>query len=389
MRVISVIGPAQSGKTTLTAALSGLDSPGEQLSIAGGALDVRSFSYLGDEWATLDVAGGPDTLAHAGPALAASDAAVLCLPPDEEAAVLAAPYFRLIETADIPAIIFINKMDAAEGRMRDIVAALQTYSAHPIVLRQVPLREDGRVVGAIDLISERAWKYREGQHSDLIEMPQEEAEREQQARTELLESLADFDDHLLEELIEDKRPPTEEVYDLSARVLRDNALHPALMGAALHGNGLTRLMKSLRHEAPGVDALRTRLPAAERARAISVAGDIRKHLGKIVLVRALEAGVGTGTQLGGGNIGTLAALDTKTQVAALAPGRIGVAVKSDHLQPNQLLTEQGHLPAGPAHENRVRRGQVLPGFRRLSQHRHQVFGCCSHDVMGNAGGPGE
>ena len=367
MRVISVIGPAQSGKTSLTAALSRLDSPGEHLSIAGGALGVQSFRYLGDEWAALDIAGGPDTLAHAGPALAASDAVVLCLPAEAEAAVLAAPYFRLIEAADIPAIIFINKVDAAEGRMRDIVAALQTYSAHPIVLRQVPLREDGHVVGAIDLISERAWRYREGQHSDLIEMPRDETEREQQARTELLESLADFDDHLLEELIEDKRPPTGEVYDLSARALRDNALHPALMGSAEHGNGLTRLMKSLRHEAPEVGVLRARLAEGERALAIAVAGDIRKHLGKIVLVRALAAGVGTGARLGGGNIGTLAGLDTRTQLAELAPGQIGVAVKSDHLKPSHLLAETAHLPA--------------PGWAaaRAPGHRHLIAPASERD----------
>ncbi|MGO6719358.1 elongation factor G, partial [Rhizobium ruizarguesonis] len=49
------------------------------------------------------------------------------------------------------------------------------------------------------------------------------------------------------------------LYAISSRVLRENKIIPVLIGAAIHGNGMTRLMKALRHEAPPVGVLRQRL----------------------------------------------------------------------------------------------------------------------------------
>ena len=116
-------------------------------------------------------------------ALLVADAAVVCVGPDPAAAVLASPYLHAVEAAGTPAIIFINRIDEAGGQVRDVVAALQDYVQHPIVLRQVPIREGDRVVGAVDLVSERAWAYREGQRSELIEIPAGMLEREPWRRT--------------------------------------------------------------------------------------------------------------------------------------------------------------------------------------------------------------
>ena len=134
--------------------------------------------------------------------------------------------FRLIEEAGIPCFLFVNRIDAAAGRVSEIISALQVYCRHGIAVRQVPIREDGQIVGAVDLISERAWEYQEGQPSALIEIPDSVMGREQEARTELLEALADYDDALLEQLIEDRQPLTEKVYDIATTVLQHHDLVP-------------------------------------------------------------------------------------------------------------------------------------------------------------------
>ena len=116
MRVFSVVGPSSAGKSTLLEALVGLDgSPGKALDVPGVAT-VRSFGFMGEDWAAIDIAGGTENIAPVGPALAASDAVVLCVPADAEGAVLAAPYLRMIEEAEVPAIIFVNKTDAPVSR---------------------------------------------------------------------------------------------------------------------------------------------------------------------------------------------------------------------------------------------------------------------------------
>lgn len=346
MKVFTVLGPSGSGKTTLVEALAGLDGPGGGSAAEVGGVRVRSFGYLGEDWAALEIPGGADTLALAGPALAMSDTAVLCVPADEDAAVLAAPYLRLIEEAGIPCDIFINRIDCATGRIRDIVAALQAYCGHHIVLRQIPMRDGTAITGAVDLISERAWQYREGAPSALVELPADLAGREREARSELLESLADFDDRLLEQLIEDQTPMTAEVFEVAKKVVQQSDLVSAFLGAASHGNGVTRLMKSLRHEAPGHAALADRIGAGD-ALAITGPADIRKHLGKVVLVRALGSGVGTAAPLGGETIGALTGIDGKTPSKSVAPGEIGLAAKSDHLLPARSWTASGSADLAP------------------------------------------
>lgn len=341
MRCFATIGPSHSGKTTLVGALAELGSPISEASVSSG-IALRSYEYLGERWSALDVPGGAENMALAKAALAAADAAVLCVPPESDAAVLAAPYLRMIEEAGIPTFLFINKMDTATERLQDIVGALQAYAAHALVLRQVPIRSDGHVTGTVDLISERAWEFHDHAPSSLVEIPAELRTREEEARMELLEHLADFDDDLLEQLVEDRKPATDRLYDLIADVHRHNDLVPACLGSAEHRNGITRLMKSLRHEAPDVTETRTRLGAGD-ARAVSFAGEHRKHLGKVIHLRALQAGLAQGTRLGGGNLGGLTMPDGSTPAKAEA-GEVLSAIRSDHLDAGRILATDGADP---------------------------------------------
>ena len=67
----------------------------------------------------------------------------------------------------------------------------------------------------IDLVSERAYRYRPGKPSDLIPLPGGFWDAEGPTRTSLIEKLADFDDELLEKLLEEV-----ENYDLAAAVAK-------------------------------------------------------------------------------------------------------------------------------------------------------------------------
>ena len=344
MRCFTVLGPSQSGKTTLVSALAGLEGRSDEMKFSD-RFTLTRFSYIDEEWGAFDIAGGTDNLGAAGHALAGSDHVVLCVPPQPEAAPQAAPYLRLIEESGVPATLFINHMDGFDGRVRDIVAALQVYAGHLLVLRQVPMRDGTDITGAVDLISERAWKYREGEPSALVEMPDQVRDREQEARTELLENLADFNDELLEQLIEDRVPAPDHVFSLVAEMHKQNQIVPVFLGAAAHSNGVNRLMKDLRHESGDAEALAARLGVAPDA-VIGVYADNRKHMGKSVLLRDLGAGLSQGTALGGDTIGALNGPDGKPLSAQTGPGALAVAAKSDHLNPGRVYSgaDAGDLP---------------------------------------------
>lgn len=360
MKLITVLGPSHSGKSTLVAALAGLEGPpGKKLDIAGVAA-VQNFKFMDEDWAAIDIAGGVENLSQAGPALAASDAAVLCVPADADAAVLSAPFLRMIEDAGLPSILFVNRIDAAANRVSEIVSELQKYCRHNMVLRQVPMRQGDQIIGAVDLISERAWEYHEGKPSTLIELPPEMSDREQEARAELLEALADYDDHLMEQLIEDKEPVADEVYDIVTQTLQNHDLVPVLLGSAEHHNGIMRLMKSLRHEAPDVSAVQARLSSDGKVAAVSCVADFVKHLGKTVLIRATGTTLGNGDQLAGDSIGSLTEIDGKTPVNTLKAGDIGLAVKTDHLKVGQAYSASSSidlpgwiLPQPPTHRRMI------------------------------------
>ena len=261
----AVLGASHVGKSTLVDQLrhiaAGADAPKP-------SADTRivGFDYLGERWRAIDAPGSIELLQDGIDALMAADAAVVVVSPDPDQAALAAPYLRAVEAAGVPAILFVNRMDEATARVRDIVAALQDFAGHPLVLRQVPIRENDAIVGAVDLISERAWKYQENRPSALIEIPDGVFDREQEARAGLLEDLSAFDDWLLEEIIEDREPADGPLYALCSRVLAANEAIPVLIGSASHGNGVVRLMKALRHEAPTPEATRKRPRRGRRPR---------------------------------------------------------------------------------------------------------------------------
>jgi len=101
-------------------------------------------------------------------------------------------------------------------------------------------------------VSERAYRWEDNKPSVLMSLPEDLVERETKARTELFENLADFDDDLLEKLLEDVVPSNQEIYAHLATDLTNNLVVPVFFGSASRGNGIRRLMKALRHEAPDV-----------------------------------------------------------------------------------------------------------------------------------------
>ena len=119
-----------------------------------------------------------------------ADVAIVVADPEESRALTLAPLFKFLDDYDIPHMLFINKMDKASSRIRDVLSALQSVSSKPLVLRQVPIREGDQISGFVDLASERAYKYNENSTSDLVQMPDTIKDRESEARQEMLESLS-------------------------------------------------------------------------------------------------------------------------------------------------------------------------------------------------------
>jgi len=272
--------------------------------------NVANATFLGDTWHIIDCPGTVELAYDSRTALMAADLAVVVAEPDPEKALTLAPLFRFLDEQAIPHVLFINKMDKANRSVREVLAALQEVSPQPLVLRQVPIRENDAVTGYVDLVSERAYRYREGAPSDLIQIPESVAERESEAREAMLESLADHDDALMEKLLEDGVPPPSELYESLAEDLRNDAIVPVMLGSAVNANGVTRLWKALRHETPRPETTARRLgvPDAAGVGADGLAASVVKtfhqaHAGKLSLARVWRGEVKEGAQIAGQRAG--------------------------------------------------------------------------------------
>jgi elongation factor G len=360
------VGPAGAGKTSLAEAMlfaagttdrlgstangSSIGDSSPESRQRGGSteLNLYNFDYLGDQFAIVDVPGSIGFAADGARAIAMADVAIVVVDPDPARAPLAAPALRALDELGIPHIIFVNRIDQAHGRVRDLLSALQPISVSPLIARQVPIWDGEKVGGFVDLALERAFKYRPSQESERIEIPAELQDREIEARTHMLEQLADHDDELLEQLLMDETPSREKVLQDLARETGESLGVSVLFGCATSSWGVRRLLKALRHEGPAPQAAASRLGVTDPSMyAFKI---IHGPTGRLALCRVLGGKIDEGSDIKTDDgeharVGSLFKVQgEKTQKASEAhDGDVVAVAKIDSVKAGQWLGS-GKLP---------------------------------------------
>ena len=342
-KCVAIVGPFASGKTTLleallarTGAIPRQNAVSSGNTVGDHSAEARAHQmsveatfatteFMGEEITFVDCPGSVEFAFEALPVLAACDVAVVVAEPDEKKFPALQLIMRQLDEMGVPRMLFLNKIDKATAGVRDTLKLLQPASSTPLLLRQIPLRRDGIVVGSIDLALERAYVYQEHAESTVAEIPDDDRAREIEARFSMLETLADHDDALMEQLLEEIEPPRDAVFDDLSADLREGVVTPVLIGAAETGNGVLRLLKAIRHDAPDVAATRDRLGAAPDQTLLQVMKSIHTpHGGKLSVARVLAGRVADGAELAasGGGVARVSGLyrllggnQTKAQAA--------------------------------------------------------------------------
>lgn len=370
-RCAALVGPYLSGKTSLLEALLfasgtigrrgtqkegntvGDHAPEARARQMSTEINVARASYLDDTWTFLDCPGSVELAWEAQTALLAADVAVVVCEPETERALTLAPLFKFLDDHEIPHMVFINKMDTAASRVSEVLAALQGVSQRPLVLRQVPMPgPENTAAGYVDLVSERAYKYKPGQASDLIKLPEDMSGEEQATRAGLVEKLADFDDKLLEQLLEDVQPSKEDIYRHLTQNLRRDLIVPVFLGAAQLDHGVRRLLKALRHETPDVATTAARLKLDPNGTE-TIAQVIKTYhppsAGKLSLVRVWSAQINEGMTLNGARVaGVMRLLGAQATKAVSASAGDVVALARLEGIPTGTVLSTGTPPELPS-----------------------------------------
>ena len=265
----------------------------------GVGLTAVTANFMGDSYTFIDCPGSVEFAHDMRSALPAVDAAVVVCEADEKKLPQLQIILRELEDLGIPRFLFLNKIDRANKRIRETLATLQPASRIPLVLRQIPIWNGDLIAGFVDLALERAFVYREHKASEVVGLEAGDLDREKEARFSMLEKLADHDDALMEQLLEDIQPPRDAVFDDLARELREGLICPVLLGSAAREHGVLRLMKALRHEAPGVTETAKRLGVASSKDALAYVFKTvhLQHGGKLSFARVLAGCLDDGATL--------------------------------------------------------------------------------------------
>src|SRR5690242_18932287 len=276
-RCIALVGPFQSGKTTLLEAIlartcaipkagsvdagtsHGDASPEARHHKMSVGLSAATVNFMGDSFTFIDCPGSVEFAHDMRAALPAVDAAVVVCEMDEKKVPQLQLILRELEDQKIPHFLFLNKIDKADSTIHDVLKLLQPASRLKLLMRQIPTFSGDLITGFVDLALERAFVYEEHAPSEVIPLQGNIVHREKTARFSMLETLAARDEELMEQLLEDIQPPRDKVFDDLAKELREDLVCPVLLGSATRSYGVLRLLKALRHASLGVGATAKRL----------------------------------------------------------------------------------------------------------------------------------
>jgi elongation factor G len=316
-RCIAFVGPYLSGKTTLFEAVlartgaAGLEGAEIRRTIGDASPEAREYGmsvelnvadteFLGDAFTLLDCPGSIEFQQDGWPALTACDAAVAVCEADEKKLPALQMVLKALEDRGVPHLIFLNKIDKANGNIAELLSLLQPASGLPLVLRQIPISQKDGVSGFVDLALERAFSYRAHAPSQVMAIPSDLAQFEADQRFSMLEKLADHDDELMEQLLTDVAPPRDKVFNDLVHEFQRGQICPVFLGSAEQGNGVGRLLKALRHEVPFASETAKRLGVENAESCAHIIKTYHtSHAGKLSLARILSGHFADGTSVYG------------------------------------------------------------------------------------------
>jgi len=380
LRNVAFVGPHHAGKTTLVEAiLAHTGAIGRRGSIADGttvtdhepedAAHLQSttvgFAHTsadGIDITIVDTPGFIDFFEETRQALTGVDAAIVVVEADPSRVVQTQAVVDYLETARMPHIFVINKMDRPGADFAGTVTALQSAYGRHVVAEQLPIGSAEQFAGYVDLAEMKAFR---GDAEEPI--PDELQEDARRMHVELLEAMADFDDHLMEELLEGVEPPLDEIErDLCNECAHDQVV-PVLVASGMAGTGIAALVRAIEKwlpspaDAPQADAEGRPIepdPAAQVvARVIKTA--IHPQSGKLSIVRVLSGTIKSDATLNDitkrddkVRLGGLYRLQGKKQepLTEATPGAIVALARLDTVSTGDTLTSNGHkvLLAGVA-----------------------------------------
>ncbi|MGD9637473.1 MAG: elongation factor G [Alphaproteobacteria bacterium] len=375
-RVAALVGAFSSGKTSLLESLlfltgaigrKGTVNDGSRVGDASQEAKSRQMSvemviadtkYLDEEWTFIDTPGSVEFLQEAYHSMMIADIVVVVCDPDPARVVMVTPVLKFLAAHSIPHIIFVNKIENKKASITDIVEAIRMVSDKKLVVRQIPIEEGDEIKGYVDLTSERAYLFKDGEYEGneskhLPKVPESFKDELEILRQDMMESVSDYDDKFMEELLEEQRPSISEIYEVMKKALIMGDVVPVFFGSGEQDAGVKRLLKALRHEAPSYERTKERLNITDKDGALcQVFKTIHaQHTGKLSVARIFNGSVAEGDLFAEVRPSGIYSLfgDKNNKKAKAEAGSVIALGRMDNLQTGDMATakDKKHLDMWP------------------------------------------
>ncbi len=150
---------------------------------------------------------------------------------------------------NVPRMAFVNKMDRTGADFYNVVKMMEDrIDAHPVVL-QLPIGSEDKFSGVVDLVAMEGVHFREEEkgmtYPEPMEIPEDMVDQANEYREMLIENIVDFDDELMETVLEDKEPTVEMIKRAIRRGTIDCKITPTICGSAFKNKGVQELLDAV------------------------------------------------------------------------------------------------------------------------------------------------
>jgi elongation factor G len=155
--------------------------------------------------------------------------------------------WRQADKYRVPRIAYINKMDRIGANFaQGVQTMVDRLGAHPVPV-QLPIGAEGGFTGVIDLVSEKAIIYKDdlGQDWTETDIPDDHVDVAHEARTHLIEAIADYDDELMESYLADEPIAVDRLKAAIRQATLDISMTPVLCGSSFKNKGVQPLLDAV------------------------------------------------------------------------------------------------------------------------------------------------
>ncbi|HLJ08077.1 MAG TPA: elongation factor G, partial [Acidimicrobiia bacterium] len=314
----------------------------------------------------IDVPGYADFVGEAQAALRVVDLAVFVLSAVEGVQVQHQILWGMAEKLNLPRLVFINKLDRERASFSRTLADLTEKLGSGFAPVDLPLGEEHELHGIVDVLEEKAYHYDASGKSSPAELSGAALEEADRLHMQIVESVAESDDELLERYLEGGEITRPEIAEGLSKGLLAGTVFPVLAGSTTHLIGVDRLADFIVEEGPSpaargpahaADGTSEREPSPAAPLSAFVFKTVSDpYVGRISLFRVCsgtlhpDSTVFNATNSSDERIGQVFALRGKTQVplTEVPAGDIAAVAKLAHTTSGDTLTDKASPIVYPA-----------------------------------------